>query len=215
MQRVGLIASGIFVLALLLTGGIVHLRNRRIIPPPLEVSDCSIDPPHEETPKARFIRRGGRTIRPIKMWHKGDALTVDDVAEGRDLSLYDRLELVSRPMVVIEMNRDVVRAQARSFLWDHWRDRKPAYLIMTLSSVDSTSTSHVFVERDKVGRWRLYWRTVRSREIVDSPTDYRMQWVMQNRGDEPGTPLPLGMKPDPVKHRLEFRDICGDVDGGF
>jgi hypothetical protein len=80
-----------------------------------------------------------------------------------------------------------------------------------------TSTSHVFIEKDEIGRWRVYWRIVRHRsEVDDLPTSYAMRWVIPAREwDTPGTPLVQGQDPDPVRHRLEFRDICGNVEGSF
>jgi len=118
-------------------------------------------------------------------------------------------------MTVVQSQTDVVAAQARIFLWTHWRDRKRAYLIHTASSVDSTSTSHVFVEQDYLGRWRIYWRSINRTRVNDSPTDYAMAWVHPDKWDQPGIPLRQGHEPDPVRDRLEFKDVCGDYSGKF
>jgi hypothetical protein len=90
-------------------------------------------------------------------------------------------------------------------------------LLLTLSSVDATSTSHVFVEPDEAGRWRVYWRIVRRHsEVDDVPTAYGVRWVIPARDwDAPDTPVPQGQEPDPLRDRLEFRDACGDVEARF
>jgi hypothetical protein len=151
-----------------------------------------------------------------KVWRQGSAFTIADVAQGRNLSRYDKLELTDpEPKTVVARWHDPLLAQARTFLWEHWRNRKRAYLVLTLSSVDHTGTSHVFVEPDDIGRWRVYWRGVDSREVVDSPTEYSVGWVIPGEWDKPGTPLPPGQEPDPLRHKLEFRDVCGETGGPF
>ena len=77
----------------------------------------------------------------MKVWRQGSTLMIDNVAQGRDLTRYERLELADpEPRVVSDRRRNPVLAQARNFLWRHWQDRKRAYLLLTLSSVDATST---------------------------------------------------------------------------
>src|SRR5439155_8440117 len=113
--------------------------------------DCASSAPSDELPTARFARKGGRTTRNVKVWRQGSALMIDDVAQGRDLTQYERLELADpEPRVVSDQRRNPVLAQARTFLWRHWQDRKRAYLLLTLSSVDATSTSHVLSNQMKL-----------------------------------------------------------------
>lgn len=175
------------------------------IPPPLEAKDCASTAPQD-----------GRTTRNVKVWSQGAALTVDDVAQGRDLRNYDRLELADRvARLAADRRGEAIIAQARTFLWQHWREGKRAYLILTLSSVDFTSTSHVFIEKDEEGRWRVFWRIVRQNgDVYDAPAGYSMSWVIPGESDKPGAQLPPGRQPDP-KDKLEFRDVCGDVDRSF
>lgn len=183
----------------------------------LQPQDCDSTAPADELPNGRFLRKGGRRTRYVKVWNEGSALTIADVAQGRDLTGYDKLEVADPvPRTVSDRRRDPYMSQARTFLWEHWHDRKRGYLILTLSSVDATGTSHVFVEKDEFGRWRVYWRIVRQHsEVDDAPTAYAMKWVIPNGWDQPGTPLPDGQAPDPVRDRLEFRDICGDFQSSF
>ncbi len=213
-----MIGAGVFASLMLVVVGVEYRSTHPQVPPALEAANCASTAPRDELPNARFARKGGRSTRYVKVRREGTALTVDDVAQGRDLRRYDRLELADpEPRAVSDRRGDWIIAKARKFLWEHWRDHKRAYLLLTLSSVDATGTSHVFVEKDEIGRWRVYWRIVRDHsEIDDLPTTYAVQWVTPARDwDSPGTPLAQGEEPDPLRHRLEFRDVCGDVEGRF
>lgn len=214
MRRAWIVGAAVFGSLILIVIGINHRGTHPQVPPPLEAKGCTSTASPDELPNARFVRKGGRTTRYVKVWRQGTALTVDDVAQGRDLRHYDRLEVADpEPRTVSDRRRDSYLAQAQTFLWEHWRDRKQGYLILTLSSVDATSTSHVFIEKDEIGRWRVYWRIVRhDSEVDDLPTAYAVRWVIPTGSwDAPGTPLDQGQEPDPVRDRLEFRDICGDA----
>jgi hypothetical protein len=217
MSHVWAVGSVVFGCLISELIGVNFVSAHPQLPQSLEAKTCASSAPPDELPNARFIRKGGRITRNVKVWRQGSALMIDDVAQGRDLTQYERLELADpEPRVVSDQRRNPVLAQARTFLWRHWQDRKRAYLLLTLSSVDATSTSHVFVEPDETGRWRLYWRGVRhTNEVDDSPTDYSVEWVIPGDWNKPGTPLPRGQEPDPLKNKLEFRDGCGEVDESF
>lgn len=208
----GLAVCLVIVLALLYDSQ-THLR----VPLGTETLDCSVQPPRDELPRDRFARKGGRTTGHVKVWHEGEALTTDNVVEGRDLSRYDRLVLADPiPRPVVESWRAAqLFAQARTFLWEHWKNRKPGYLMLTLHSVDSMGTSHIFVEQDDYHRWRIYERSVHWKEIDDAPTDYSMTWVHPTGWGKPGVPLAPLETPDPQEDKLEFRDSCGQLDGTF
>lgn len=97
-------------------------------------------------------RKGGKTTRYIQVWRQGESLTVENVTQDRDLAKYDTLEVADpEPRAVSDRRREPFLAQARTFIWEYWRDRKRGYLILTLSSVDATGTSHIFVERITLG----------------------------------------------------------------
>ena len=195
--------------------GILLLPNQQSnVPPPLEAKDCTAKAPRDELPNARFDRKGGQTT-PAKVRHQGSALMIDDVEQGRDLSQYDRLELEDPSPFASEPQTDAI-PRSRTFLWQHWHAQKRAYLILTLHSVDATGTSHVFVEPDNDGRWRVYWRIVRDmNEVSELPTYYAIEWAFRGEWNKPGKPLPKGRQPDPGKHVLNFRDRCGDVEYSF
>ena len=120
-----------------------EMTTQPSLPPPLEARDCGAIA-RDELPNARFARKGGRTTK-VRVWREGSALTADDIAQGRDLSQYDELNLsVPRPSLAGEKGTDhSVVPRARIFIWEHWRDRKQAYLTITMSSVDATSGTQI------------------------------------------------------------------------
>ena len=175
-------------------------------PPPVEAKPCT-PAPKNELPVDRFARKGGRET-PVSVQRDKGLLTVVGVEQGRDLSLYDRVDLGS-----VDNESATAVADARLFLWEHWSKQKLGYLTLTGSSVDATSTSHIFIERDETGRWRVAWRIVRHNDLIhDLPTYYAVEWVRPGGWRKPGLALGVGEQPDPEKHELEFRDKCGDIE---
>jgi|GEM_PF-6495403 hypothetical protein len=98
--------------------------------------------------------------------------------------MYDKLELKVPAPLHPWQNNIPIFAHARTFLWQHWHDEKRGHLTVTLSSVDHTGTSHIFAEPDYSGRWRVYWRVLDRRELIDEPTAYWALWVVPGR-DKP------------------------------
>ena len=49
--------------------------------------------------------------------------------------------------------------QARDFIWNHWRDKKNGYLVVTMTSPDAASDVHIFIEPDDAGTWHVLWRS--------------------------------------------------------
>ena len=48
------------------------------------------------------------------------------------------------------------QAEVRKFVWEHWRERRLGYVTFTMFSKEGEpSTSHVFVEPDEEGIWRV------------------------------------------------------------
>lgn len=216
MGRAGIIAGAVLVLLVLVVLRIDYRGKHPTVPPSMMSDNCLRTVPKTESGWDRLARLGGKTTRyPNAQW-QSDYYTVADIAQGRDLAKYEKFELRDREHFhPWERWRNPVLAQARSFLWEHWQNRKRAYLVFTQSSVDHTGTSHLFVEPDDSGRWRVYGRQVDRHEIIDEPTAYSIVWVIPNGWDKPGTPLPAGQNPDSLNNELEFRDICGEDSGGL
>src|SRR5262245_27143796 len=148
-----------------------------IVPSGLGSKDCTSLAPPGELPMQRFERKGGCSI-PAQVRTLKGILTVDAIEQGRMVAQYDRLDLIDpNPVIVSERRVDRMLAQARAFLWTHWTAHHRGYMTLTMSSVDATSTSHIFVEPDDGGRWRVAWRIVRHFGSVDDlPTYYGVEW---------------------------------------
>jgi len=211
MGRAGILAGVSFILLLVVALAIEYRGKHPSVPPGMESRDCLKPPPPDEGSWDQFARQGGRITRyPNAQW-QGNSYTVADVGQGRNLTEYEKRELRDSIHLHPWEWHNPTMAQARSFLWDHWRNRKRAYLVLTLSGVDHTGTTHVFVEPDDGGRWRVYRRQLDRRELLDEPTAYSVVWVIPDKQDKSGTPLAAGQAPDSLKDELEFRDVCGET----
>lgn len=208
------IASAVLVLLLLIPLRIEYRLAHPTVPPGFQRSECLTPAAEGGRGGDRLEQLGGRTTRyPNAQWG-GNSYTIPDIAQGRCLDKFDKLELTDREHFhPWEREHSPILAQARSFLWDHWEKRKRAYLILTLSSVDRTTTAHIFIEPDDSGRWRVYWRMLTPGSLTDEPTAYSVTWITPSEGDRQAALLPTDRKPDPMNDRLEFHDVCGEEDG--
>ena len=114
----------------------------------------------------------------------GSELTAPDVVQGRDLSTYEAVGHIDCGRGAHRELFDHVRciAEARSFISEHWRQRRRGYLRVSQDSVDAHATAHIFIEPDSHGVWRIAWRMVRSGihrqpEIEDLPDTYQLSHV--------------------------------------
>lgn len=213
-MRTWTIACAVFIVLLLIPAAIEYRLAHRTVPPGVQRAECLTPPPQAESDYDWLIRLGGRANRSPNAQWQDHAFTLPDIAQGRNLRKYDKLELIDREHFhPWEMWQNPILAQARTFLWEHWRKPKRAYLILTLSTVDSTGTSHIFIEPDDTGRWRVYQRYLDHRELVDEPTAYSLLWVRLPAWDKPGVPVPPGQPSDPMTDELEFHDVCGEKSG--
>lgn len=194
-----------------------YLLAHPTVPPGIQLSGCLIpSAPSAESSNDRFSHLGGRENHHSNAQWNGGFYTIPDIAQGRNLTIYDELEIRDHEHFhPWERWENPVLAQARRFLWEHWRDRRRAYLILTMSSIDWTRTSHIFVEPDDSGHWRVFIRYLDRRDLVDAPTAYSVTWVKPNGWDAPGSPLSEGQTPDALADELELRDACGERTGQF
>jgi hypothetical protein len=131
-----------FLPLVVLSGLILGLQGpRHHLPPPLEAKNCNSSNSKGEYPNDRFARKVGRETKASFRYEK-DLLTVNNIEQERDLARYERLNVTNpKPMFAYERDGAQIFVSARTFLWEHWHDHKPAYLTITGSSVDATSTS--------------------------------------------------------------------------
>lgn len=213
-MRTWSIACAVVIVLLLIPAAIEYRLAHRTVPAGIQRAECLTPPPEAESGYDWLVRLGGRVNGDPKAQWEDHAFTCPEIAQGRNLRKYDKLELIDREHFhPSEMSQNPILAQARSFLWDHWQKRKRAYLVLTLSSVDSTGTSHIFVEPDDSGRWRVYRRHLSRSALIDEPTAYSLIWVRPPSWDKSGVPVSLGQPPQALTDELEFQDVCGENSG--
>jgi hypothetical protein len=94
---------------------------------------------------------------------KSDRTKPNTPTQGRDLSAYDQGGRFGCGIVRKSEFPACLEsiARARSFLWEHWSQKRRAYTIVELGSVDAVSDSHIFIEPDETGAWHVVWRIER------------------------------------------------------
>lgn len=83
------------------------------------------------------------------------------VTDDRDLSLYDfgGRQGCGIVLTVTKASRcDASMKRARTFIWEHWQEKKRGYVIVRMASVDAESDAHIFVEPDDNGAWHVVWK---------------------------------------------------------
>src|SRR5437899_6917316 len=70
--------------------------------------------------------------------------------ENRDLSAYSFGGHLGCKTPLIRESRRCQSSlrNARDFIWNHWRDKKRGYLVVTTTSADAASDVHIFIEPD-------------------------------------------------------------------
>jgi|SRR5262245_25678905 len=78
------------------------------------------------------------------------------VVENRNLTRYaDGGEFTSSPMT----KRTRIDAIG-DFIWRHWSEKRRGYARLSMSGIDSTTITYLFVEPDEAGVWRVACRQV-------------------------------------------------------
>ena len=57
----------------------------------------------------------------------------------------------------------VISRRCAIFIWEHWQKKRRGYIRVTVDSVDTMSTSHIFVEPNDRGPWHVAWRVAQAR----------------------------------------------------
>lgn len=162
-----------------------------------------------------------RTTPSVPQTSKRDAAitsptppTKETRTAGRDLSDY----AFGGHVVCHEaLSRAASRCQpayrkARDFIWNRWREKKRAYIIVMITSPDAGADVHIFIEPDEANLWRVVWRTEslycascpgpdRSGAIYQSP---EMRSMERKRAGESDVDVPLGTR------YLVFLDAYGN-----
>jgi hypothetical protein len=169
----------------------------------------SIPNPSAQDPRAKI--RKDRLEAGLLILDASGSYSTPDIAQGRNLNLYNRLGPIDGGHnfeIRDEERQNAFRAlsQAREFLWTNWKAPSRAYLILNLHSVDATNTSHIFIEPDDSGRWRVIWRIVRYWGALDDrEASYSVEKEIVENASE-SIDYPFG-----AKEILVFRSASGKV----
>lgn len=145
--------------------------------------------PNQAGPKQKAIPLD---CKPVSTRFDSDgALTTDRVAGNRKLSLYDdggsldcrrfKRDEIGKPQVT-NARVSACERKARTFIWEHWLDKKRGYIRVTGNSVDATATKYFFIEPDHTGNWQVILKIVREGCIDELPA-FR---TVQRRDDTTG-----------------------------
>lgn len=103
--------------------------------------------------------------------------TQADLIENRDLSLYDSHSAFSNCFNQGFDGSEFRKCQkelpkTRDFIFQHWKEKKRAYIVYEWTGVDCSGDVHIFIEPDNDGEWHI---------ILRSAGDFRYQelteWV--------------------------------------
>ncbi len=96
-------------------------------------------------------------------WEDEIGLTTKTISQNRDLSQYEKGGHVNcrKWMTKDKQSPQCNETAVRDFIWQMWSEKKLGYITISGDSVDSLSTSHIFIEPDKKGNFQIVRRTVR------------------------------------------------------
>jgi hypothetical protein len=137
---------------------------------------------------------------------QNDELTAENIIQNRDLSEYIDGGHFTKGGLISKKNScfDCDEKKVRDFIWKNWTEKKRAYIRITYNGIDAWSTSHIFIEPNENGEWRVAWRIARRHTIpeyndliTDVPTIFTIERVDN--------------KPEKGEWALVFKDKTGNI----
>ena len=112
----------------------------------------------------------------------------EEIAQGRDLKLYDDGSEIQTKRLDAEQ-----LASLRTFIWNHWRQKKRAYARVIESGIDTANEFHIFIEPHG-DVWRVVLRRVNvwagggvvRRTLEGLPQATKVERATPTAGDHPG-----------------------------
>lgn len=109
---------------------------------------------------------------------QNDELTAKGITQNRNLSEYEQGGHFTKGGLIKENPCfDCGEKSGRDFIWKNWTEKKRGYIRITYHGTDAFSTSHIFIEPNEKGEWRIAWRIARQHTsseydnlITDIPT---------------------------------------------
>lgn len=120
-------------------------------------NEVSVKLPQTESESPIYVQ----LKKPEKIPENSVRFNPDIITQYRDLSLYDfggRNGYCDYQNAPANRNCKKFRSKVRDYIWQHWRDKKRAYIILEYSGIDSQSDAHVFIEPGKNGQWHIDWK---------------------------------------------------------
>lgn len=152
-----------------------------------------------------FFRKGGKESKVKVIWDKKVGLTTNNIAEGRDMTVYDDGgHFDCGQKFGASMGDGGLEkcdgARIRDFVWNHWQNKAKGYIVITGNSVDAVSTSHIFIEPGKGQKWHVAWRIVRHfGEIDDMPDIIKVERAKSIKETDPDILIFRDREGDQVK----------------
>lgn len=75
--------------------------------------------------------------------------------QGRDMSQYNKANTSKCN------SYKCIEKKMRTFIWEHWRNKKRGYIANEINGIDVTVIEHIFVEPNENGEWTIAWRVER------------------------------------------------------
>ena len=112
------------------------------------------------------VKETTQTKTNIIYLEKGE-MTAENIAQGRDIENYEDGGYFDCRGWILENEKrgECDEKEIRDFIWNHWKNQKRGYIRITSDSADANSTSHIFIEPNNRGRWRIARRIVRFHAI--------------------------------------------------
>lgn len=111
------------------------------------------------------------------------------IFEDRDMSIYDNFGRQSCSFEEVSENQskcDRSLAKARRFVWEHWEKRKRGYVAVAWGSDGRTGTTHLFIEPNKEGKWRIVEVPVPMIREPEYPEHYRLGDLIELKWETAG-----------------------------
>lgn len=159
--HIGLLALGLGVAAVYLWNGMsVAWSDEAVELPQADTEILPVFPAvHESERKLRYM------CDDISEPADHSACIDEVVFQGRDLTSYDSARLMGCGVTNQISSPDECEAEykrARDFVWKKWTHKKAGYIAIRSASTESDRewTTHLFIETNEAGKWRIVERTV-------------------------------------------------------
>lgn len=108
------------------------------------------------------ISCSSKPTKPEIFQGRDNEWTTSDITQNRDISQYEQgghFWCRMRPYGN-EENPLNGEEKVRNFIWQHWTEKKRGYIKISCGGVDTSSTTHYFIEPNEKGEWIIATRNL-------------------------------------------------------